>query len=216
MTLRVLVADDHALFRDGLVSLLQAAGMQVAGEAADGAQAVAEAHRLRPDVVLMDIQMPGLDGVEATRRITAELPQVQVVILTASQEDADLYRALKAGARGYLLKNVAAAEFIEMLEGLERGEAPLPRSLVARLIENFNRQIGPPEPGEAMDALTDREVELLRLVAGGLSNKAIAQRLGVSENTVKFHMKNILQKLHLANRAQAAAYAVRSGLISTH
>jgi DNA-binding NarL/FixJ family response regulator len=212
MSLRVLVADDHALFRDGIVSLLKAAGMTVAGEAGDGAQAVAETLRLRPDVVLMDIQMPVLDGVEATRRITAELPGVQVVILTASQDDADLYRALKAGARGYLLKNLAAAEFIAMLEGLERGEAPLPRSLVARLIENFNRQIGPVDSNEVTDALTEREVELLQLVAGGLSNKAIAQRLGVSENTVKFHMKNILQKLHLANRAQAAAYAVRSGL----
>lgn len=210
MTMRVLVADDHSLFRDGIISLLKAAGMEVVGEAGDGAQAVAEARRLRPDVVLMDIQMPGIGGIEATRRLKAELPDVQVVMLTVSQEDADLFEALKAGAQGYLLKSLTSDEFLELLEGLTRGEAPLPRNLAAKLIAGIAR---PPDHGARVaDALTDREIEVLRLVAFGLPNKVIGQRLGVSENTVKYHMKNVLQKLGLHNRAEAAAYAVRSGL----
>ncbi|MBI3361640.1 MAG: response regulator transcription factor [Chloroflexi bacterium] len=208
--MRVLVADDHPLFRDGIVSLLKAAGLEVVGEAGDGAQAIAEARRLRPDVVLMDIQMPGVDGIEATRRLKAEVPEARVVMLTVSQEDADLFEALKAGAHGYLLKSLSSDEFLDLLEGLTRGEAPLPRSLAAKVIAGFARQ--PDENVPAADSLTDREVELLELIALGFSNKAIAQRLGISENTVKYHMKNILQKLHLHNRAEAAAYAVRAGL----
>lgn len=210
MTMRVLVADDHSLFRDGIISLLKAAGMEVVGEAGDGAQAVAEARRLRPDVVLMDIQMPGMDGIEATRRLKAELPEVQVVMLTVSQEDASLFEALKAGARGYLLKSLTSDEFLDLLEGLTRGEAPLPRTMAAKLIAGIARQ--PDDGGRVADALTEREIELLRLVALGLPNKVIGRRLGVSENTVKYHMKNVLQKLGLHNRAAAAAYAVRSGL----
>ncbi len=212
MTMRVLVADDHSLFRDGIVSLLQAAGLDVVGQADNGEQAVAEAHRLRPDVVLMDIQMPGLNGIEATRRIKNELPDVQVVMLTVSQDDADLFRALKAGARGYLLKSLTSEEFIDLLEGLGRGDAPLPRQLAARLIEGIARQPEPAVDAAQIEGLTRRERELLGLVAAGLSNKAIAGQLGVSENTVKYHMKNILQKLNLHNRAEAAAYAVRTGL----
>jgi DNA-binding NarL/FixJ family response regulator len=210
--MRVLVADDHSLFRDGIVSLLRAAGLEVVGEAGDGQQAVAAARRLRPDVVLMDIQMPGLDGIEATRLIKTEMPEVQVVMLTVSQDDADLFRALKAGAQGYLLKSLSSDEFVEMLHGLGRGEAPLSRRLAARLIEGIAR--GPAAGVEAsqVEGLTRREAELLRLVAAGLSNKAIAGKLAVSENTVKYHMKNILQKLRLHNRAEAAAYAVRTGL----
>ena len=212
MTMRVLVADDHSLFRDGIVSLLRAAGLEVVGEAGDGEQAVAAAQRLRPDVVLMDVQMPGLDGIEATRRIKAELPEVQVVMLTVSQDDADLFGALKAGARGYLLKSLSSDEFVDMLQGLGRGEAPLSRRLTGRLIEGIARGSGVGADAAELDSLTRREAELLRLVAAGLSNKAIAGRLAVSENTVKYHMKNILQKLRLNNRAEAAAYAVRSGL----
>lgn len=212
MTMRVLVADDHSLFRDGIASLLQAAGLEVVGEAGDGEQAVAAARRLRPDVVLMDIQMPGLDGIEATRRIKAELPEVQVVMLTVSQDDADLFRALKAGAQGYLLKSLSSDEFVDMLQGLGRGEAPLSRRLAARLIEGIARGPGVGAETSQIDSLTRREAELLRLVAAGLSNKAIAGQLTVSENTVKYHMKNILQKLGLHNRAEAAAYAVRAGL----
>jgi DNA-binding NarL/FixJ family response regulator len=212
MTMRVLVADDHSLFRDGIVSLLTAAGLTVVGQAESGEQAVAEARRLRPDVVLMDIQMPGLNGIEATRRITSEQPQVQVVMLTVSQDDADLFQALKAGARGYLPKSLTAEEFIDLVEGLEHGDAPLPRRLATRLIEGIARQPEPAVDATLVEGLTRRERELLGLVAGGLSNKAIAGQLGVSENTVKYHMKNILQKLHLHNRAEAAAYAVRTGL----
>ena len=212
MTMRVLVADDHSLFRDGIVSLLRAAGLEVVGEAGDGEQAVAAARRLRPDVVLMDIQMPGLDGIEATRLIKTEMPEVQVVMLTVSQDDADLFRALKAGAQGYLLKSLSSDEFVDMLQGLGRGEAPLSRRLTARLIEGIVRGPGAGADTSQIDSLTRREAELLRLVAAGLSNKAIAGQLAVSENTVKYHMKNILQKLRLHNRAEAAAYAVRTGL----
>jgi DNA-binding NarL/FixJ family response regulator len=162
----------------------------------------------------MDIQMPGIGGIEATRRLKAELPDVQVVMLTVSQEDADLFEAVKAGARGYLLKSLTSDEFLELLEGLTRGEAPLPRQLAAKLIAGIARP--PDHAARVADALTDREIELLRLVALGLPNKVIGQRLGVSENTVKYHMKNVLQKLGLHNRAEAAAYAVRSGLADSN
>ena len=210
MSLRVLVADDHSLFRDGIVSLLNAAGMQVVGEAGNGADAIALAHRLRPDVVLMDIQMPGLNGIEATRRLRAELPEVQIVMLTVSEDDADLFDAVRAGAAGFLLKSLNSDEFVDLLRGLERGEAPIPRHLAGRLMHGIAQQSKAPA---LASTLTGRETEMLRLVAAGLPNRAIGQQLGVSENTVKYHMKNILQKLHLHNRAEAAAYAVQNGLV---
>ncbi len=215
MALRILVADDHSLFRDGIVSLLKAAGMTVVGEAGNGAQAVSEALRLRPDVVLMDVQMPEVDGIEATRLIKAELPDVRVVMLTVLQDDEHLFGSLRAGAQGYLLKSLGSDEFLELLEGMTRGEAPIPRSLAGRLIEGFARQSDHPAR-RATDSLTEREIELLRHVAEGLSNKVIATELGVSENTVKYHIKNILQKLHLHNRAQAAAFAVRNHLVEVN
>jgi DNA-binding NarL/FixJ family response regulator len=211
--MRVLVADDHSLFRDGIVSLLEAAGFDVVGQAGDGRAAVEMALRLRPDLVLMDITMPQMTGLEALRLIKAELQETQVVMLTVSDDNADLFEAVKAGAQGYLLKNLNASEFLEMLAGLEHGEAALTRKTAARLIEGFADLSRP--RSEPLDSLTQREIEILHLVAEGLSNKAIAQALFVSENTVKYHMKNILQKLGAQNRTEAATYALRAGLLKS-
>jgi DNA-binding NarL/FixJ family response regulator len=209
--MRVLVADDHSLFRDGIVSLLEAAGFDVVGQAGDGQVAVESVLRLRPDLVLMDITMPHMSGLEALRRIKTELPDTQVVMLTVSDDDADLFEAIKSGAQGYLLKSLDASEFFEMLEGLEHGEVAVTRKTATRLVQglaDLSRLRSDP-----LDSLTGREIEILRLVAEGLSNKAVAQALAVSENTVKYHMKNILQKLGVQNRTEAATCAIRAGLL---
>ena len=208
---RILVADDHSLFRDGLVSLLEAAGHEIVGQVGDGEAAIEAAARLRPDLVLLDVSMPGLDGLQALRRIKAEHPEVQVVMLTVSDDETTLFEALRAGAQGYLLKSLAAGEFLTMIEGLERGEAAVTRKTAARLIEGLART--DERPAEAADQLTVRERELLALVVQGLSNKAIAQKMTISENTVKYYMKNILQKLGAQNRTEAATLALRSGLV---
>ncbi|MDQ7820827.1 MAG: response regulator transcription factor [Armatimonadota bacterium] len=212
MVVRVLLADDHALFRDGIRSLLEARGVEVVGEAADGREAVEAALRLRPDVVLMDVAMPGVDGLEATRAIKAHLPDTKVVMLTVSDDDRTLFEALRSGAHGYLLKNLQAEEFFDLLAGIDRGEAPLSPSLAGRILDEFRRGKRPAErPGP--DELTDREMEVLRAVSLGASNREIAARLRISENTVKYHIKNILDKLHLRNRAEVVAYAARRGWI---
>jgi DNA-binding NarL/FixJ family response regulator len=206
--MRILVADDHSLFRDGLVSLLEAAGMDVVGQVGDGETAIEAALRLRPDVVLMDLNMPGIGGLEALRRLRAEWPAVQVVMLTVSEEQADLVAAVQAGARGYLLKHLKADEVLDMLHGLERGEAAMSRLTTARLLSGVSQL----SHSGAGANLTEREEELLRLLAEGLSNKSIAQKLSLSENTVKYHLKNILQKLGVHNRTEAATQAIRLGL----
>lgn len=212
MSLRFLVVDDHTLFRDGMVSLLRAAGMQVIGEAQNGLDAVSQATRLKPDIVLMDIDMPGMNGIEATRQITHSLPDIRVVMLTVSQEDEKLVEALRAGAKGYLLKSLNSDEFIRLLTGLERGEPPIPSFVATRLMNLVAQQKDSLESVQDT-TLTQRELELLGLLGLGLPNKIIADRLGVSENTVKYHIKNILQKLNISNRAEAAAYAARHNLI---
>jgi DNA-binding NarL/FixJ family response regulator len=211
--MRVLVADDHSLFRDGIVSLLEAAGFDVVGQVGDGQAAVEAVLHLRPDLVLMDITMPQMSGLEALHLIKAKLPETQVVMLTVSDDDADLFEAVKCGAQGYLLKSLNASEFLEMLRGLEYGEAALTRKSAARLLEGFADLSRP--SSEPLDSLTQREVDILHLVAEGLSNKAIAQGLSVSENTVKYHMKNILQKLGVQNRTEAATHAIRTGLLKS-
>lgn len=213
MTLRVLVVDDHSLFRDGIASMLRAAGMVVVGEARDGIGAVSEAHRLKPDVILMDIDMPVMNGIDATRRIMQELPDMKVVMLTVSQEDSHLIEALRVGAKGYLLKSLGSNEFLSLLSNLEKGLPPIPDVMTARLVAHVAKTASRTEPRS--DNLSDRETEILALVGLGFTNRTIADRVGVSENTVKYHVKNILQKLHMNSRAKAAAYAVRHGITPT-
>ena len=209
--MRILVADDHSLFRDGIISLIEAAGFEVVEQVGDGQAAVEAALHLHPDVVLMDIDMPRMNGLEALRLIKEKLPEIQVVMLTVSEDDVDLFEAIKSGAQGYLLKSLNADEFTEMLAGLQRGEAAMTRKTTARLMKGFSTS--PPQKTKPVKRLTQREAELLRLVADGLSNKAIAQALAVSENTVKYHLKNIMQKLDVQNRTEAVTHAIHAGLL---
>ncbi len=209
--MRFLVADDHSLFRDGIISLLEAAGFDVVGQAGDGQAAVEAVLRLRPDVVLLDIDMPRMNGLEALHLIKENVPETQVVMLTVSKEDSNLLEAVKSGAQGYLLKDLNASQFLSMLEGLQRGEAAMTRQTIARLMRELTEPISPQT--EAAQSLTEREIELLRLVADGLPNKAIAQTLAVSENTVKYHLKNIMQKLNAQNRTEAVTHAIRTGIL---
>jgi len=214
--MRVVIADDHPLFRDGLRSLLEARGIDVIGEARDGREAVEQARRLKPDVVLMDLAMPEVNGLAATRLISAELPAVKVVILTASEDDADLFEAIKSGAQGYLFKNLDSGEFFRLLDGVARGDPALTPGLARKLLGEFARPAPLPQTSAAMPsaALTDREREVLDLLVQGVtSNRELAERLVVTENTVKYHLRNILDKLHVQNRAQVVAYAVRHGMV---
>ena len=210
--MRTLLVDDHALFRDGVASLLLAWGHEVVGQASDGGQAIELVDSTAPDVVLMDVRMPNVSGLEATAAIKARHPEVAIVMLTVSEDEADLFRAIKAGAQGYLLKNLEAAQFRSMLEGVARGEPAITPGTAARIIDEF---LLSPRGGAAAQAqkLTERELGVLRLVTEGLRNREIAVELGISENTVKFHLKNIVEKLHTQNRAELAARAVREGLV---
>ncbi|MDI3339590.1 MAG: response regulator transcription factor [Sphaerobacter sp.] len=212
--MRVVIADDHALFRDGLRSLLEARGVEVVAEARNGREAVEQARALRPDVVLMDLTMPEMGGLEATRLISAELPEVSVVVLTASEEDADLFEAIKSGADGFLPKDLEAETFFALLEGVSEGQPALTPSLARKVLNEFARPAAP-RPERTAEELTEREREVLELLVQGVtSNRELADRLFVSENTVKYHLRNILTKLHLQNRAQVIAYALRHGLVT--
>lgn len=207
--LRLLLVDDHALFREGLISLLSYQDdLTVVGESENAESALAQARVLEPDVVLMDIELPGEDGVMATQRLKMEMPAVTVVMLTAHDDSQALFEAIKAGAQGYLVKNVRSRELLERLRGLARGEAAISRRMAARILEEVRGHAGPFGPEEE---LTAREMEVLELVAARLSNAEIAERLAISEHTVKNHMKSVLSKLHLRNRHQAAAYGVGRG-----
>jgi DNA-binding NarL/FixJ family response regulator len=209
--MRILVADDHSLFRDGIVSLLEAAGFEVVDQVGDGQAAVKSTLMHRPDVVLLDISMPGRSGFEALRQIKSDLPEAKVVILTVSDEDEDIISAVRGGADGYLLKNLNADEFIRMLNELRAGKAAITRATTAQLMKALaTEKAAKPQPKED---LTDRELELLDLVAHGMSNRGIAHSLSISENTVKYHMKNILQKLDVQNRTEAVARAIHLGMI---
>ena len=211
--MRLLIADDHALFRGSLRALLEARGIEVVGEAADGKEAVDLALRLRPDVVLMDLGMPVLDGLEATRRLVAANPEIRVVVLTASTDDDSLFEALQAGAQGYLLKNLEAESFYKLLVGAAEGQPALTPELSRKILQAFTRRAQQPERPDP-DALTERELEVLQLMVEGVtSNRQLARRLEVSENTVKFHVRNILDKLHLHNRAQAVSVALRKKMV---
>lgn len=214
--MNVLIADDHALFRDSLRSLLEAHGLTVLGEARNGREAVELARKLKPEVVLMDLSMPEMDGLAATRLISADQPEVKVVVLTASDEDAKLFEAIKAGAQGYLLKNLESGEFFSLLEGINRGEPALTPALARKLLQEFARPSASASQHHDPDALTERELEVLELLVQGItSNRKLAKHLGVSENTVKFHVRNILDKLHLHNRAQVVSYAIRNRIVES-
>ena len=206
---RLLLVEDHAIFREGLIALLSYQDdFIVVGEADDAESALDQARALAPDIVLMDIELPGEDGVSTTRRLALEMPAVTVVMLTVHDDSQTLFEAIKAGAQGYLVKNVRSRELLEQLRDLARGEGAISRRMAARILAELRDQTAPGGPEEA---LTARELEVLELVAARLSNAAIAERLVVSEHTVKNHMKRILAKLHLRNRHQAAAYGVARG-----
>ena len=213
--LRILLVDDHILFRKGMASLLDMReDLQVVGEASNGNEGIKAARELIPDLILMDVNMPICDGLEATRVIKKEMPHVKIVMLSASEDDQDLFEAIKVGAQGYLLKDLEPYQLYDLLQSLSRGETPLSGTMATKILREFSK----PEKEEEQpvgyeEALTDREVDILKLVAEGLSNKEISANLVISENTVKIHLRNILEKLQLKNRIQAAVYAVRQGMV---
>jgi DNA-binding NarL/FixJ family response regulator len=210
--MRILLADDHNLFRTSLRSLLKTRDIEVVGEASDGKEAVQMAERLRPDLVLMDLSMPVMNGIEATRLLREKVPEVRVVILTASMEEDNLFEALRVGAHGYLLKDLQADSFFSLLDRALAGELALTPQLSLKVLDAFRK--GETTARQDPDALTDRERDVLQLIVEGYtSNRELAKRLEIAENTVKFHVKNILDKLHLHNRAQAVSHALRHGLI---
>lgn len=215
--LSVLVADDHRLFRQGLIGLMQTRPdlVQVVGEAATGGEAIALASQRRPDLVLMDIKMPEGNGLEALARIRQDVPATAVVMLTASEADSDLQEAVRLGAAGYMLKDLDAGELFELIAGVAQGEAAMTRTMAARLLKGLAQGAGSEADEEPLlDTLTERELEVLQLVARGVSNPEIAETLCITINTVKTHLRNILDKLQVDNRTQAATYAVQKGLIT--
>jgi DNA-binding NarL/FixJ family response regulator len=213
MPIRVLLADDHKLFRQGMISLMRTREdlVEIVGEAETGEEAIDMAAQLRPDVVLMDIYMPQMDGLQAAKEIRARFPDVAIVMLTSSERDGHLYEAVRLGVSGYLLKSLDADELFELLEGVTHGEAAMTRAMASRLLKGVAGRMVDGDKGE--EALTERELFVLRLVAAGASNAEIADSLSISVNTVKSHIKSILEKLQLANRTQAAAYALKHGLV---
>ena len=212
-SIRVLLVDDHPLFRKGLASLLaREKGFEVVGEAQDGAEALNKTKNLKPDLVLMDIYMPGGNGLEATRRIREALSSVKVVILTVSEEDKNLFEAIKCGAHGYLLKKVEPEELFRMLRGVFRGEAPISRATAAKILNEFAAQAHRATEEMPEEKLTPKEREVIELLTKGWTNKEIGNKLRITENTVKNHLKNILDKLHLENRVQAATFALQHKL----
>lgn len=206
----IVLVDDHPLMRDGVAALLTAWGHRVVGQASTGEDALALVERVRPRLVLMDVRMPGISGVTATQRIKAAHPDVAVVMLTVSEDEDDLFEAIRAGAQGYLLKNLESAQLRLMLEAVERGEAAITPATAARILARY---MHPERESADPDQLTDREQQVLRLVTKGMRNKEIGVQLGISESTAKFHLKNILEKLHAESRTELAARAVREGLI---
>ena len=211
---RVLLADDHTLFRQGLRQMLERwPEIEVVGEASNGAEAVDLATRLRPDVVLMDLNMPEMDGVEATRAISAQQPSVQVVVLTMYPQDEHAFEAVKAGARGYLVKTIDVQDLVRGLRSVHRGEVLVSAEIAMRVLEAF-RQAPRTRSGRGAVDLTEREKDILRLLAEGATNKEIAARLSLAEKTVETRLSVVFQKLQINNRVQAALYALRVGLAS--
>ena len=221
--MKVLLVDDNRLMLEGLQNLLEAHSIEVVGQAKDGREAVTRTRELKPDVILMDIRMPECNGLEATRLIKAEMPMAKIVILTTSTEDLDLFEAVKSGASGYLIKSIDADELVDALEQTQQGIPPFSPGLATKLLEEFARLSAPREnntatspvtsPSTAAESgLTNRQIEVLNLISQGLSYKEVGTRLGLSPRTIKYHMAEIMQQLHLKNRAQVLAYAGRINL----
>ncbi len=214
--IRVMICDDHALFRRGLIMVLEAEDdIEVVAEAEDGEDALEKAVEFVPDVVLMDVRMPGVDGIEATRRIAEKVPTAKILMLTVSDEEEDLYEAIKAGATGYLLKEVSIEEVAPAARAVVAGQSLISPSMASKLLGEFSNLAKRAEERSSVPTprLTERELEVLRLVAQGKSNREIAGDLYISENTVKNHVRNILEKLHLHTRMEAVMYAVREKLL---
>jgi len=209
--MKTLLVDDHPLFLDGLKNLLTLRGIEVVGTARDGMEALEKARTLHPEIILMDIQMPNLDGLAATRLIKAELPDVKIVMLTMSAEDQDLFEAIKSGACGYLLKTLDVDEFFSLFLGLGRGEVPLSPGLAGQVLEEFARQAMESKsikPSEVKtEVLSARQIQVLTLVAQGLTYKEVGAKLCLAERTIKYHIGEIIERLHLENRSQAIQYA---------
>ena len=222
-SLRILLVDDHNLFLEGLNNLLTSAGIQVVGTAHDGFEALHQARRLNPNVILMDIHMPKCDGVSATRLIKAELPDIKIVMLTMSEDEGDLFEAVRSGASGYLLKSLDADEFFDYLKDLQEGHPPFSPGLAEKILKAFSEVSTHPvseaskenlraEDETCDQLLTPRQMQILTLVAQGQTYRRVAEMLSIAERTVKYHMGGILDCLHLENRAQVIAYAARIGL----
>lgn len=214
--IRVLIVDDHALFRRGIVMVLeQEKDVEVVGEASDGTEAIQIASETMPDVVLMDVRMPRRGGIEATQQIKDLVPHAKILMLTISDEEADLYDAIKAGASGYLLKEISIEEVAGAIRAVQGGQSMISPSMASKLLTEFATMVkkGDEKPLASQPRLTEREMEVLRLVAKGRNNRDIAKELFISENTVKNHIRNILEKLHLHSRMQAVVYAVREKLL---
>ncbi|HQU37673.1 MAG TPA: response regulator transcription factor [Anaerolineales bacterium] len=211
---RVLLADDHALFREGLAGIINSQpDLKVVGEANDGLEALVKARELKPDLILMDVQMPGMDGVEAARQIKLALPETIIVMLTVRGDDEILFEALKRGAQGYLLKEIRSQDLLEMVRGARRGEAALSPTLAGHVLAEFRRMSKYGAVYESDDGLTERELQVLIKVSQGATDKEIAEALTISLNTVKTHIRNILSKLHVSTRREAARVAKTKGLM---
>jgi NarL family two-component system response regulator LiaR len=208
--IRILITDDHAIVREGLRALIEnERGMALAGEAADGLQAVELARAVAPDVILLDLIMPRMGGIEAIEQIRRDNDRARILVLTSFAEDDKVYAAVKAGAMGYLLKDTSPGELLRAIRDVHRGNFSIPPAIAHKLMREIQK---PPEMPPTEEPLTEREVEVLGLIAQGLANQEIADQLVISERTVRTHVSNILGKLHLANRTQAALYAIREGL----
>ncbi len=219
MNMKVMLVDDHSLFLEGLQYLLETFGVEVVGRARNGNEAAVMAHKLKPDIILMDIKMPGCNGLEAVKRIHEELPEIKLVMLTTSDDDEDLFNAIKYGASGYLLKDTDAKKLVEYLESVEKGEMPLSQGLATKLVMEFKRGKGindcltQNKCKTEKSELTERQIEVLELIAQGATYKEVGERLGLSERTIKYHISRLLDMLHLENKSQAILYAAQKGLI---
>lgn len=215
MNMRVILADDHSLFLEGLQYLLETYGIEVLGKAKNGYEAIEMAKLLKPDIILMDIRMPKCDGLEAVKSIKKELPQIKIVMLTTSDDDEDIFNAIRYGASGYLLKDTDAKKLVEYLKDVQNGEMSLSQGLATKLIQEFRRENKENDAIPDKSELTDRHLDILELIARGLTYKEVGEQLRISERTVKYHIGRLLDILHLENKSQAISYAVKKGLIKS-